>query len=160
MLLLLVAVPLAVGNDNTEVYRGFEFRETLHPDFITRLDPVPWEPEKKAHVKEVLDWLNEDYPGFIKHALQNGSVCLYRTPKRQLDYIDQPAYGGLRMVGFFDYDSSDSRVEETIVHELTHVADAFHKLANSEEWTELLAPRIDMITRWQEEENIEKSLTG
>ena len=160
LLLCLLMAPSVVSAEDVEVYRDYEFRDTLRPDFITRLDPTPWKPEEKVHVKEMLGWLYAEYPGFMKHIAQYGTVSLYRTRKRQLDYTNQPAYAGLRMVSFFDYDPTNTFAERTIYHELTHVSDTYYRLANGKEWRALIEPRIEKILKWQKDKNIQKPFTG
>jgi hypothetical protein len=150
--------PRAVAQE-TEVYRDFEFRDTIRPDTLRKLDLLPWKENEKATVREVLKTLYDEYPGLVTQIVKYGSIPLYRVNTRQLDHIDQLAYAGPIYVGFFHVDNS-LFFKFAVIHELVHIADTHRQYANSVEWRALIEPRIMKILRWRDTSNLSKPLSG
>lgn len=150
----------AAAEDAFTAYRGFEFRNELRADTPRRdLDTIDWNRAEIDQVIRTLEWLYRDYPNFVAQVTKYGPVPLYKTNKRQLDYINQPAYAGPVYVAFFEFHDA-LFLEGAIIHELTHIADSFRQFANSPGWLEVIEPRTEKIIAWRAENKVAKTFAG
>ncbi|NOX41608.1 MAG: hypothetical protein GXP05_14190 [Alphaproteobacteria bacterium] len=132
-LYLVVLVPQVHG---AEWEKYVEFRDTVKagtvPDALEiqgKISVQPWNETDKARLREYLDQVYSRAPGLFRLGASQGPIPLYR--------INLGASFGGHGSLWFSYISIGA-----VAHELTHVADAEHKIVRSAEFRNLVEPLI------------------
>jgi len=133
VLFLVVLVPRVHAAEWDEFV---EFRDTVKagtvPEAMGLQDKIsvePWTEADKAKLRQSLGLVYARAPGLFRLAASQGPIPLYRINLGS-------SFGGHGAL-WFSYIT-----EGAVAHELTHVADAEHKIARSAEFRNLVEPRI------------------
>ncbi|MFC1673088.1 tetratricopeptide repeat protein [Pseudomonadota bacterium] len=113
-----------------------EFRDTVKPDTVPdalvqqgKIVVQPWTDDEKAEMRDYTAKVFERVPGLFRLGASQGPIPFYRVNMGS-------SFGGHGSLWLSYMNSS------VIAHELTHVADAEHKIARSAEFRALVEPRI------------------
>jgi len=134
--------------------RYVEFRDSVKPGTVAevyyrqkKISVKPWSAREKAELLPSLRMILSRAPGLLRLGASQGPIPFYR-----IDHFKGSSFGGNGAMWFNDV--FGSKVKNylgvrsslyTLVHELTHVADAEHKLVRSIEFRSLVEPRIDRL---------------
>lgn len=134
--------------------RYVEFRDSVKPGTVAevyyrqkKISVKPWSAGEKAELLPSLRMILSRAPGLLRLGASQGPIPFYR-----IDHFKGSSFGGNGAMWFNDVFGSKVKnylgVQSslyTLVHELTHVADAEHKLVRSVEFRSLVEPRIDRL---------------
>jgi len=109
-----------------------EFRDTVKPETVPaalarqgKISVQPWTDDEKSEMRGYLQIVFERVPGLFRLGSSQGPIPLYR--------IDLGSSFGGHGALWFSYMNV-----AVVAHELTHVADAEHKIARSQEFRSLV----------------------
>jgi tetratricopeptide (TPR) repeat protein len=133
ILYLVVLVPQVHG---AEWEKYVEFRDTVRAGTVpyalglqNKISVQPWSDADKAMLRKQLDQVYSRAPGLFRLGASQGPIPLYRINLGS-------SFGGHGSL-WFSYIAVGA-----VAHELTHVADAEHKIARSVDFRNLVEPRI------------------
>lgn len=167
------ATPTAKIIDNKVVFcddRGQEIGIPIKEQII------PWSPAEKQSVLEVLNQAERIAPFLLLRATAySPTIRLYRCSDfathqaATIPVFVNSKFGGLIFYDGFFHNSKDIQVFGkvypnqlwTVIHELTHLADAGGKLSGSKEWTKILRSFLaGQSQMWQSTSDYKKSELG
>lgn len=133
------------------------FRDEYQPTAISARDPSeytvkPWSEREKRKLHMYLQLIKDKLPGIVQRATAYRPILLYRATMipsgdaSAFSYNHSITFSDTVIHSMLDPDSSPI-MTHTVAHELTHLADPFNKIAWSEEWVNLVKPRIDRVQR-------------
>jgi tetratricopeptide (TPR) repeat protein len=116
-----------------------EFRDAVQPGTVAeplvaqgKIVVQAWTEDEKAKVSTDMDSVYAKAPGLFRLAAAQGPVPVYRINRGS-------SFGGHGALWLSYFGAP------VVAHELTHVADAEHKIARSEEFLELAVPRMTRV---------------
>lgn len=137
--------------------RLIEFRDTIRPNTVPavyasqgHLAVKAWKASERAIILRYLQLVVSLAPGMLERGAANGPIPFYRINEKECRGCQKgSSYGGhaalwfnkVHGTGNLNYLNIEASLY-TLVHELTHVVDAEHKIVRSAEFRTLVEPRI------------------
>jgi len=119
--------------------RFVEFRDTVKPGTVPavlarqgKIAVLPWTPDEKAQTQGYTEKVYKLLPGLFRMGASQGPIPFYRV-----DRVSSFGGHGSLWLGYMN--------STVIAHELTHVADAEHKIVRSVQFRRLVEPRIKKL---------------
>ena len=141
----------AEGAEGAGWQKYVEFRDTIRPDTVPavlaeqkKIAVKPWKASEKDKLARDIALLFARAPGLFRLGAAQGPIPLYR-----IEGLGGSSFGGHGAMWFNDVFAANTRNYlgvasslYTLTHELTHVADAEHKIVRSAAFRSLAEPRI------------------
>jgi tetratricopeptide (TPR) repeat protein len=145
---------IAAGAFAAEWERFVEFRDTVKPDTVPavlvhqgKIKVQAWTPDERTKTKGYINKVYRILPGLFRIGASQGPVPFYRINMGS-------SFGGHGSLWLSYMNSA------VIAHELTHVADAEHKIARSVEFRRLVEPRIRNLRAVMKKNGFTDPLSG